>query len=158
MIKHIAEVDPETGNIEYLYLSQPVNPPEGPNTNTGFNVVYIYEEIDQMDFIEHKYYDVYTSTWIERPSRPNPFAFWTGSTWDWDDENLLNYIRNLRNEKLRETDWTQVDDNSLTGQERVEAAQYRQSLRDLTEPLKQAPENFPTLDSVSWPTPPVFLT
>lgn len=157
MIKHIAEVDPLTGNIEYLYLSQGVNPPEGNNPETGCFVVYIYEEINQMDFVEHRYYHIPTNTWIERPSKPNPFAFWTGTFWDWNDTAFLEYIRSQRNEKLSLTDWTQLPDAPLTEAQKIEAQTYRQALRDMTAPIQQNPENYDTEESIPWPTPPSFL-
>jgi len=41
-------------------------------------------------------------------------------------------IRNKRNELLKESDWTQVNDCPLSDSEKTEWATYRQELRDLT--------------------------
>jgi len=160
MIKHIAEVHPQTGNIEYLYLSQGVNPDEGTNPKNGLYVVYIYDSLeDELQFVETRYYDFVNSTWAEKGIKPNPFAYWTADRqWQWNDAALLNYTREQRTSKLRLTDWTQLPDAPITGVQKAAAQQYRQELRDMTEPLKQAPENFPTLESISWPTPPEFLS
>ena len=41
-------------------------------------------------------------------------------------------IRNKRNELLKESDWTQVNDSPLPDSKKAEWATYRQELRDLT--------------------------
>jgi len=53
-------------------------------------------------------------------------------------------IRNLRTEKLKDTDWTQVPDSPV---DQTAWAVYRQQLRDITEQ-----EGFPT--NVVWPSKP----
>ena len=53
-------------------------------------------------------------------------------------------IRNLRTEKLKDTDWTQVPDAPV---DQTAWAAYRQQLRDITEQ-----EGFPT--TVVWPSKP----
>ena len=58
---------------------------------------------------------------------------------------LVNSIRENRNRKLIESDWTQVLDAKV---DQVAWAAYRQSLRDIT---SQA--GFPT--NIVWPTPPI---
>lgn len=45
----------------------------------------------------------------------------------------LEYVRKLRNQKLLESDWTQLPNNHLTEEKRQEWAEYRQKLRDITE-------------------------
>lgn len=42
-------------------------------------------------------------------------------------------VRNLRGFKLSKSDWTQLPDAPLTNSEKSEWAEYRQSLRDVTE-------------------------
>lgn len=42
-------------------------------------------------------------------------------------------MRNIRNTKLAQTDWTQLPDNALTAEQRAAWATYRQALRDLPE-------------------------
>ena len=41
-------------------------------------------------------------------------------------------IRERRNELLKETDWTQLPDNSLTVEQKQAYQEYRQALRDIT--------------------------
>jgi len=56
-------------------------------------------------------------------------------------------VRKQRNELLKSTDWTQVDDSPLSNIQKAEWAIYRQALRDVT-----TQTNFPW--SVIWPTEP----
>ena len=60
------------------------------------------------------------------------------------DANQATSIRNERNRKLTETDWTQVDDAPV---DKAVWATYRQALRDVP-----AQEGFPW--DVTWPTQP----
>ena len=57
----------------------------------------------------------------------------------------LNQVREVRNAKLVETDWTQSRDVTLTND--AAWATYRQALRDIT-------DTYSDLDSVVWPTKP----
>ncbi len=59
-------------------------------------------------------------------------------------EVLTNFIRQRRNELLKESDWTQVADVPV---DKVAWAVYRQALRDIT-----AQNGFPW--NVQWPTQP----
>lgn len=56
-------------------------------------------------------------------------------------------IRGHRNTLLRSSDWTQIDDNTLNKDERVEWKQYRQRLRDI-------PQEYNKPQSVMWPEQP----
>lgn len=68
-----------------------------------------------------------------------------------DDENApisLEELREERNRRLGETDWTQVVDSALSAEEQAKYATYRQALRDMTNGYSPtAPQNivFPTL-------------
>ena len=57
----------------------------------------------------------------------------------------LKLLREVRNDKLAETDWTQSRDVTLTND--ADWATYRQALRDIT-------DTYSDLDSVVWPTKP----
>lgn len=57
-------------------------------------------------------------------------------------------FRNRRNGILRGSDWTQVGDSKVTGQEKAAWQAYRQALRDL-------PQS-PGWPNVQWPTPPAL--
>ncbi|HED4877404.1 TPA: phage tail assembly chaperone [Stenotrophomonas maltophilia] len=55
-------------------------------------------------------------------------------------------VRNERSQRLRSTDWTQMDDAPLTAAKKLEWGAYRQLLRDLP-----SVAGFP---NVPWPQPP----
>jgi beta-galactosidase beta subunit len=56
-------------------------------------------------------------------------------------------IREKRDKLLLESDWTRLDDNQLTTEQKSVWAIYRQNLRDI-------PSNYATPDVVVWPTKP----
>ena len=57
-------------------------------------------------------------------------------------------LREARNQKLAESDWTQsATDNTLSSSKKTEWATYRQALRDITNTAT-------SLDNVEWPTKP----
>ena len=59
----------------------------------------------------------------------------------------LNEVRQVRNQKLAETDWTRMDDNGLSDSAKASWATYRQSLRDIT-------DSATSLADEPWPTKP----
>ena len=59
----------------------------------------------------------------------------------------LKELRQQRNQMLTECDWTRMDDNGLTDEQKTEWATYRQALRDIT-------DTYTSLDVVVWPTKP----
>ena len=96
-----------------------------------------------------------------------PGAVWTmrGDELVWQDDNItaptdaqiqtkydelvaaesLNDLRQVRNMKLRDTDWTQSRDVTLSNDSAW--ATYRQALRDIT-------DSATSVDDVTWPTKP----
>ena len=63
---------------------------------------------------------------------------------------------NKRNNKLRDTDWTQMADCPLSDSKKAEWATYRQTLRDI--PQRVADDDKPTTNPFElenlWPTKP----
>ena len=59
----------------------------------------------------------------------------------------LNEVRQVRNQKLAETDWTQMADSSLTDSVKAEWVTYRTALKDIT-------DSATSLDDVTWPEKP----
>jgi len=57
--------------------------------------------------------------------------------------------RNIRNNLLLESDWTNNQDITMTDEKKAEWVAYRQALRDIT-----SHENFPDLMDEDWPTKP----
>ena len=62
----------------------------------------------------------------------------------------LDMVRSMRNELLRESDWTQLLDSPLTEIKKAEWVTYRQSLRDLTNGLSENVD----ISTVTFPTKP----
>ena len=67
---------------------------------------------------------------IEGDYQPNEYKIIDGEAVVRTD-NTLEILRNKRNELLRQSDWTQVNDSPLSDSKKQEWATYRQSLRDL---------------------------
>ena len=96
-----------------------------------------------------------------------PNAIWTmrGDELEWQDDNItkptdaeikkkydelvaaepLNDLRQVRDQKLAETDWTQNRDVTLSND--ADWKTYRQALRDITKDYK-------SLEDVKWPEKP----
>ena len=75
-------------------------------------------------------------------------AEWDAMEADWasgTDNRAARYVRDQRNQKLIETDWTQMSD--YNGSNKSAWATYRQSLRDVP-----AQSGFP--NDITWPTEP----
>jgi hypothetical protein len=71
--------------------------------------------------------------------------------WEEDTkENALNAIRDMRNDKLRECDWTQFAGSPISAEKKAEWDTYRQALRDL--PLNIVDARYP--QDIIWPTQP----
>ena len=67
---------------------------------------------------------------IEGDYQPNEYKIIDGEAVVRTD-NTLEILRNKRNELLKQSDWTQVNDCPLSDSKKQEWATYRQSLRDL---------------------------
>ena len=89
------------------------------------------QEILGSDNYTKRTYDLENDVWIESI----------------DTALLSNIKRTERNNLLRDTDWTQLSDVSLSVQEKTNWVNYRQLLREVPQQ-----ENFPT--DITWPSPP----
>tara|TARA_Y100000389_G_C17242326_1_gene403766 strand:- start:50 stop:298 length:249 start_codon:yes stop_codon:yes gene_type:complete len=71
-------------------------------------------------------------------------------------EQLKNFMREERDKRLLECDWTQTLDNKLSDDKKNEWMIYRQALRDLPATLNIDPSDtyVKTYNAVHWPTPP----
>lgn len=68
----------------------------------------------------------------------------------------MERLRLARNTRLSDTDWTRLDDVTLSTSQKTEWATYRQALRDLPSSANPSLNSEGTLDesSVTWPTKP----
>ena len=55
-------------------------------------------------------------------------------------ETKLLMLRNLRNELLQESDWSQMPDSQLSEEKKTEWQKYRQELRDITKKFSSIDE------------------
>ncbi len=62
-------------------------------------------------------------------------------------ENHKNFVRQERDKRLAECDWTQFTDSPLTDEKKNEWQIYRQTLRNL-------PSTISNLDLINWPAKP----
>ena len=62
-------------------------------------------------------------------------------------ETKLLMLRNIRNQLLEESDWTQMSDSQLSSEKKTEWQTYRQALRDITLTATSCSD-------VTWPTEP----
>ena len=86
---------------------------------------------------------------IEGDYQPNDYKVVNGEAIQRTD-NVLEILRNKRNQLLKESDWTQVNDCPLSDSKKQEWATYRQSLRDLPSNNSSAT----SIDDVTFPSVP----
>ena len=147
-IHHVASVRGQ----ECIILQNAIGvlPEEGVDSS-GRTIVHIDFPISNAsEWMESNYWD--GSAWQERGPKPNDYAQWSEEevNWVWNFEDILADVRLVRNQKLRLSDWTRLDDTGLSEESKSEWAIYRQSLRDITENL----EGITDLNDVVWPETP----
>lgn len=76
----------------------------------------------------------------------------------WDGTNVVipapsaptaEQLRSNRNDLLRSSDWTQLNDSPLSNEQKTAWATYRQELRDITDL-----DAWPNLEDADWPVSP----
>jgi hypothetical protein len=121
---------------------------EGPEASGG--TVYQYSQYDGIEQKDGKWYTKYILGPVFTNVLMNNGTTITGATLEagWkkikDDERAA-LVRDQRNVKLSETDWTQLDDSSDVN--KAEWLTYRQALRDVT-----SQTGFPW--NITWPVAP----
>jgi hypothetical protein len=121
---------------------------EGPQASGGN--VYQYSQAAGVEQVDGKWYTKYIlgPVFTGRPAtdtEPAQTAAEQEAAYKaMKDEEQAKSVRTLRNDKLKECDWTQITDATV---DKEVWATYRQALRDVT-----AQEGFPW--NVVWPTQP----
>lgn len=124
---------------EFVHLAQY-------NNTTAIELVLGPDEgIDRADFLVNKVWN--GTEWVTRPQRNSSAHVWNGTAWVFDIATAYTMLRNQRNAKLLECDWTQVADAPVNA---AEWAAYRQQLRDLPSQYQTETD----FANVVWPTPP----
>jgi len=113
----------------------------------GLISVHVAHDLDIHEFAKTHVY--LNGEWVERNSQPSLYHYWKEGEWIYDSERFLNELKGFRNQKLLNSDWTQIPDNGLTESQREQWRVYRQALRDLPE-INEAT----LLEDVAWPIPP----
>lgn len=130
-----------TGDIEKYPYS--IDDLKKDNPNTSFPEILSKELLEQykvyiVEPVSHG--DNYTKNYIETiPVLINEsyYQSWqtveaTQEEIDFRLDNQWDYIRQVRNQYLLESDWTQLEDAPFNESKRGEWIQYRQALRDIT--------------------------
>lgn len=98
-----------------------------------------------VDVVDTKFEVAPSMTWVDCPADVQIGWDYDGSTFSDPNvktaEELLDELRNARNQMLEATDYLALSDNTLT----AEMATYRQALRDIT-------DTYSSLDDVVWPS------
>ena len=98
-----------------------------------------------VDVVDTKFEVAPSMTWVDCPADVQIGWDYDGSTFSDPNvktsEELLDELRNERNQMLEATDYLALSDNTLT----AEMATYRQAVRDLT-------VTYTSLDDVVWPS------
>jgi hypothetical protein len=121
---------------------------EGPQASGGN--VYQYSQAAGVEQVDGKWYTKYIlgpvfTDRAEQGDQPAQTAAEQEAAYKaMKDEEQAKSVRTLRNDKLKECDWTQITDATV---DKEVWATYRQALRDVT-----AQEGFPW--NVVWPTQP----
>lgn len=90
------------------------------------------------------------------PAEPHPQAVFNYTTEEWQvtdavkNEVALSQVRNIRNELLTASDWTQSPDSPLDAPQKELWRDYRTQLRDITTTYA----NVLDANDVTWPTAP----
>jgi len=135
----------------------PTNNPE-PGIQPDGNLVLYVNDLDGLsphDYIQQRYWDG-TSLQV-RPPPPSKYYVWSGTSWQIASSAYLEDLRFERDRRLFGSDWTQLPDAPLTSEQIQQAADYRQELRDMTDPIVANPQAYVNIEDAPWPTPPSFL-
>lgn len=148
-IAHAAYVNAHGQIVNLMTLGAWV-PEEGQDPfNSDLTIVHIKDQLsDPTDFIQSNYY--WRGEWKSRAKKDGAYYIWENEAWKLDGIALWKVIREERDLRLAQCDWTQVADNQLSDSKKAEWATYRQALRDVPGDNNSATDT----DEVSWPTKP----
>ena len=105
-------------------------------------LMYLLAPSDDID-IDNTWYN--NGNWEARIARPGNNYNWINAAWVFDSDGLDSEILSSVRSKLRDSDWTQLDD---TPADRGLWAAYRAQLRALTRGSASH------MNEIAWPTPP----
>jgi len=149
-MKILAYVDQGTGQIvsvSSVSVSAPSH--EDGNIVDGFLVKDIsFAGTSWQTFGKDHWWD--GGEWVERGEQPTQYHSWLNGEWVFVQSSFETSVRNIRDQLLQQSDWTQIPDAPLSTDMKNAWAGYRQELRDITSNL----EGLTSLEDVNWPEPP----
>ena len=104
-----------------------------PNTTTPYQFIYLdgFEEIEGQWFTKYSIGPVFTD-YTDEDGGVHTAAEQELAYKNQKDSQRWNSIRGDRNQRLADSDWTQLPDAPLTNTETANWGSYRQALRDIT--------------------------
>ena len=149
MSRHWAVVEKSTGKCVATMNMNSSDLSDGQDYLDDTHMVKdITSEPDAVNFSTTKYWA--NDQWNTLPTKPGKYYTWGGSSWQLDSTYLFTHIREERDRRLSNCDWTQGSDSPLSDSDKTSWATYRQSLRDV-------PSNNSSVTDyadVTWPTEP----
>ena len=112
--------------------------------------VIIPAEIDNDELMVLGWYDTDTDQWKDRTECPSLYHLWQDKQWTFNSDNFFEIVREQRDQKLFESDWTQMSDAPITDAKRAEWVTYRQVLRDIPATYSDAT----AMDAITFPAKP----
>lgn len=105
------------------------------------------------EFLASKYFDFDLNDFSNRALRPSVYHDWNKLTklWEFNFIRAIAFIRAERQKLLVACDWTQLNDTSLTEEQKIAWQSYRQALRDLPDTI---PSTLQSINDVVWPVAP----
>ena len=138
-----------SGEIEQIIdPSDPANYPNLTYDDNGYYIIHVDIMTDVATLMSTSFWDFDLNTWVQRDVRPSNNHFWGNKQWTLNNDMLWTEIRQQRDNRLRNTDWTQLGD--VPPGRAAKWATYRQSLRDL--PANQPDVNYAS--EIVWPDEP----
>ena len=113
----------------------------------GCTARHISHTVIDAEVIATWYWD---GVWKTREANTDGHMRWVDNAWEFNHEAFWLTVKQDRDMRLMQSDWTQIPDSPLTTAKRAEWATYRQALRDIPEDYSSAT----SLDDVVWPTKP----
>lgn len=110
--------------------------------------IQIPHNVDTHGFIATQYWD--GTAWQIRDPKPSNYHEWVNFQWQFNQTLFMQELRSIRDDYLKESDWTQMPDSPLTATQKTAWADYRQALRDLPQNVGE----ITSLGEVVWPIPP----
>jgi hypothetical protein len=121
----------KNGFVEQI-ASSPYNDIKEGDIYNGFTAHELPAVTNADEVLKNWYWD---NGWNIRGSHPSSFHFWNVETkiWELNKEQLIAHYKYERDQRLKNSDWTQLPDSPLNASKKAIWAEYRSALRNMTE-------------------------